>query len=140
MKHEEGIATLEFAIVLVFLMTMLIAVCSGADLYFTHNSLIEATRRGARFAALRSAGPGQCVTGTDIGPSVADIQNYTASPLIGLRPSQVHVSYDCFGQRGGTVTVYVSGYTYAFVLPIASRQILLPSYRTTVIGESAGTE
>src|SRR5688572_28236720 len=48
---ESGVATVEFAITASFFFMMLIAVVAAGHLFWTHNALVEATRRGARYAA-----------------------------------------------------------------------------------------
>src|SRR5258706_13899376 len=50
-SSERGSTIIEFAVVASVFFMMLIGICAGANLYFTHNALVEATRRGARYAA-----------------------------------------------------------------------------------------
>jgi len=148
---ERGNTLGEFVFVAVTVFTMLRAITSGASLYFTHNALVEATRRGARFAATQAASstPGTitaCPT-TNVGPSLTDIRNYaiygntagTGSPLVnGLQPADINVEYCSFGVGTGAVSVSITNYNYSIVIPFISRQIAMPAYRTTVRGESAG--
>jgi Flp pilus assembly protein TadG len=148
-KGERGSTLLEFAVVASVFFMMLIAICAGSVLYFTHNALVEATRRGARYAATQAASSpaGAATTGTDVGPSLIAIQNYTiygnsagtGSKLINLQPANVHVEYQNFGVGQGSVSVYIAGYTYNFVIPGINKQITMPAYRSTAVGESAGT-
>jgi Flp pilus assembly protein TadG len=151
-RPESGSTLLEFTFVAVTFFMMLLAITSGANLYFTHNALVEATRRGARFAATQAASnPAGTTTGctvTNLGPSVTAIRNYavygnsagTGSPLVaGLQPANVNVEYCNFGVGTGAVSVFITGYNYSVVIPFISRQITMPAYRTTVRGESAGT-
>src|SRR5688572_17698175 len=100
---ESGATLLEFTFVAVVFFMMLLAITSGANLYFTHNALVEATRRGARFAATQSANGGApgTITGcpvTNSGPSLTAIRNFavygnvngTGPALVsGLQPSNV---------------------------------------------------
>ena len=141
---------LEFVFVAVTFFTMLLAITSGSNLYFTHNALVEATRRGARFAAMQPASspkPGVLRTGTDVGPSLDAIRNFaiygnaagTGSSVLGLQPSNVHVEYKDFGVGTGSVSVYIDGFNFTVVIPFIGRQIAMPPYRTTIRGESAGT-
>jgi hypothetical protein len=132
---------------------MLLAIISGANLYFTHNALVEATRRGARFAATQAASGGEPGTTTacpvtNSGPSLTAIRNFavygneagTGRALVsGLQPANVNVQYCNFGVGTGSVSVYISGFNYNVVIPFLSRQIAMPANRTTVRGESAGT-
>jgi hypothetical protein len=144
---------LEFVFVAIGFFTMLIAICAGSNLYFTHNALVEATRRGARYAATQPAAV-VCGTPTAVGPvqgtcsaCLTRIRNYaiygnsagTGTPLVnGLQPTNVNVEYANFGVGQGSVSVNITGYTYYFVLPFLNQPITMPGYRTTAAGESAG--
>lgn len=151
-KSERGATLLEFTFVAVTFFTMLLAITSGANFYFTQNALVEATRRGARFAATQAATSPKAGTITacpllNSGPSLTAIRNYavygnaagTGSPLVGnLQPTNVNVEYCNFGVGNGSVTVYITGYDYSVVIPFISRTITMPQTRTTVRAESAG--
>lgn len=151
-RSQRGTTILEFTFVAVVFFMMLLAITSGGNLYFTHNALVEATRRGARFAATQAANGGApgTMTGcpvTNSGPSLTAIRNFTVygnvngtgPPLIsGLQPSNVNVEYCNFGVGTGAVSVFITGFNYNVVIPFASRQFQMPSKRTTVRGESAG--
>lgn len=152
-RTERGATLLEFTFVAVTFFMMLLAISSGANMYFTHNALVEATRRGARFAATQAASGGApgTTTGcpvTNLGPSLTAIRNFavygnaagTGPALISqLQPSQVNVEYCNFGVGTGSVSVYVTNFNYPVVIPFVSRQVAMPANRTTVRGESAGT-
>jgi len=148
-RTQGGGTLLEFTFVSATFFMMLLAIASGANLYFVHNALVEATRRGARYATTQAANntAGTITTGTDVGPSLTAIRNFavygnaggTGPKLVsGLTPANIHVDYLAFGVGAGTVTVYVTGYNYNLIIPGISRQITMPSYRTTVRGEGAG--
>jgi len=150
-RNGEGGSTLiEFAVVATVFFMMLIGIVAGSNLYFTNNALVEATRRGARFAATQASNstPGTVTTGTNVGPSVTAIRNYTiygnaagtGAPLLGnLQPANVNVEYVGFGVGTGTVSVTITGFNYNFSIPGGNRQITMPAYRSTATGESAGT-
>jgi Flp pilus assembly protein TadG len=154
-SNQRGSTIIEFAVVASAFFLMLIAICAGAALYFTHNALVEATRRGARYAASQPAStpagvptpPTANSSVIDVGPSLAAIRNYTiygnaagtGTKLVNINPANVHVQYQNFGVGQGSVSVYVTGYTYNFSIPGINEQISMPSYRTTFAGESAGT-
>ena len=150
-NSERGATLLEFTFVAVTFFTMLLAITSGANFYFTQNALVEATRRGARFAATQAATtPAGEITACPLlnsGPSLSAIRNYavygnvagTGSPLVGnLQPTNVNVEYCNFGVGNGSVTVYITGFDYSVVIPFISKQVTMPQTRTTVRGESAG--
>lgn len=147
---ERGSTIIEFAVVASVFFMMLIGICAGANLYFTHNALVEATRRGARYAAGQPAHPtcGTPTTGSNTcSACLTRIQNYavygnsagTGSPLVnGLQPSNINVGYSNFGVGSGSVSVSITGYNYNFVIPFVNQVITMPAYRTTAAGESAG--
>ena len=151
-RSQRGTTILEFTFIAVTFITMLLAITSGANLYFTHNALVEATRRGARFAATQAAStPAGTTTACAVnnsGPSLTAIRNFavygnaagTGSPLVGnLQPTNVNVEYCNFGVGSGSVSVYISGYSYDVLIPFINLQLNMPDNRTTVRGESAGT-
>jgi Flp pilus assembly protein TadG len=160
---ERGGTLIEFTVVASAFFTMLLAICAGSNLYFTHNALVEATRRGARFAATQPANspvgaPRTTAAGTcdSTGPNLASIKNYaiygntagTGSNPLSLQPANICVQYSAtssaigqvgFGVGTGAVTVSIQNYTFYYIVPGINRQITMPAYKTTVAGESAGT-
>ncbi len=147
---ELGGTLIEFTVVASVFLMMLIGICAGANLYFTHNALVEATRRGARFAATQAASTpaGVPTTGqSGCASCLTDIQNYTiygntagtGSNLLNLQPANVSVEYASFGVGAGTVSASITGYNYNFVIPGINKTITMPPYRSTAAGESAGT-
>lgn len=150
--NERGGTLIEFTVVAGVFFMMLLAICAGSNLYFTHNALVEATRRGGRFAATQAAaspaGTLRTTVGCDTtGPSLTAIRNYaiygntagTGTNLLNLQPTNICVEYSAFALGTGTVSVSITGYTYNFVIPGINRQITMPAYRSTAAGESAGT-
>lgn len=141
---------------------MLIGICAAGNLYFTHNAIVESTRRGARFASMQAAhataGTPRTTNGCDTtGPALTDIKNYTlygnaagTGPKLvpGLTTDNICVEYgstplDPAGQLGfgigqGTVSVSIINYDFHFVVPLITRTIRMPPYKTTMSGESAG--
>lgn len=132
---ERGGSLLEFTVVATGLFMMLIGIVAGANLYFTHNALVEATRRGARFAATQEV---------NSEPAIRSFAIYgnsegTGSPLLSnLQPENIVVQYTNFGVGQGTVSVSITNYNYDFAIPGVSRLIAMPPYRSTAAGESAG--
>ena len=155
-RYQRGGTLLEFTFVATTFFMMLLAITSGANLYFVHNALVEATRRAARYASTQAASNPPGVTYTTnvntpcdaAGPRVAAIKNFavygnglgTGTKLVStLQPENFCVHYDSFGVGAGSVSVSVINYNYYFVVPFISKNFLMLSYRTTVKGESAGT-
>ncbi len=145
---------MEFVITAAFFFMMTVSVVSSGHMFFTHNALVESTRRGARYAA------NQCEQGVvgcpDSGTSLTRIKNVVlyGSPTAGstslvynLQPANITVEYSVntapagqpptdFGIGRGTVSVKIVNYDYTFALAGAS--VRMPGYQTTVAGESAG--
>ena len=152
-NSENGIATIEFAVTAGFFLLMIVAVVAGGHFFWTHNAIVESTRRGARYAA-NSCNPADsnCPGRDEVLDRVKNMVLYgtdTAGtePLVpNLQKSQVLVTYsstaagysETFGVGTGTVAVKIQNYGYDFILsPVVLR---MPPYETTVRGESAGYE
>ena len=151
-NSEKGIATIEFAVTAGFFLLMIVSVVAGGHFFWTHNAIVESTRRGARYAASQcNPSDTNC---PDRDTALARIQNVVlyGSPTAGTEPlvpnlqaSQISVSYSprsgmgdsqTFGVGTGTVSVKIQNYGYNFILsPVVLR---MPPYETTVRGESAG--
>jgi Flp pilus assembly protein TadG len=136
-RNERGGSLIEFTVVASVFFLMLVAIVAAGNLYYTHNALVEATRRGARYAVLNPTG------------STAAVRNVviygTATPAAGarslvynLQPGNVIVDYAGLNIAAGTVTVTIVDYTFPFVLPTTTTSITMPPYRTTLTGECAG--
>ena len=148
---QRGGTLLEFTFIAPFFFMMLVGIVMAGNLFFTHNALVDATRRGARFASMQAAanpaGTIRTTQGCDTtGPNLTAIKNYaiygntagSGTNVSGLQPANICVEYSGFGVQTGTVTVSVINYNFNFVIPGLSRVIAMPAYRTTVSGESAG--
>jgi len=134
-SNERGTTLVEFAIgVSVFLMSMFAVVEFGRAL-FTHNALADAARRGARYATVHSANDIEQVKNVVVYGDPAG----GSQPLVpNLTTSNVSVNYSNFALNKGTVTVSVTNYQFQFVLPLVGSSIAMPSYTTTLTGESVG--
>ena len=150
-NSERGVSTIEFAVCSGFFLMMIVAVVAGGHFFWTHNALVEATRRGARYAATQCR-PG--FIGCDSSNTISNIKNVVLynSTTAGTQPfvpnlttDNIVISYslrsgspdtEFFGVAQGTVSVRIDSYTYNF--PLAPTAFQMPSYETTVRGESAG--
>lgn len=134
-SNERGTTLVEFSIgVTVFLISMFGVVEFGRALY-THNALADAARRGARYATLHSSTDTQGVKNVVVYGDPAG----GSQPLVpNLSTANVSVNYSDFALNKGTVTVSITSYQFQFVLPLVSSSITMPSYSTTLTGESIG--
>jgi Flp pilus assembly protein TadG len=131
---EEGASLLEFAIAATVFLTVLFAVVEFGRALWVHNALSDAARRGARYAVLHKA--------TDI-DDVKKIVVYgdlteTTPMLENFSTANVDVVYNDFILDGGTVSVSVHDYDFQLILPLLVSSIRMPSYSTTLTGESVG--
>lgn len=141
-KNERGAALVEFAIVSTIFLTVLFGVLEFGRLFWTHNALKDAARRGARYAIVRK----------NDSASITAVKNMvvygdpnanpaTATPIVsGLTPSNVDVAYKNFDGilLSAQATVSITNYKFQFAVPLIGTSINMPGYRTTLPGESAG--
>jgi TadE-like protein len=141
-RRQQGLTTVEFAIVaLLALMTMLGSL-EIARAFFVYNALAEATRRGARVAAVCQVND----------PAIKQIASFNASgtPLVGgLTPANIAVEYlnatggvlaDPMGSFGliNYVRVRIVGFTHTLLIPLFFTTFPTPSFATTLPAESLG--
>jgi Flp pilus assembly protein TadG len=144
-ESESGTALIEFAITASFFLLMIVAIVSAGHLFFTHNALVESTRRGARYASLLTKPTSEsCVNNSTTVDPVKNMVLYGSTtagtkPLVdNLEASNVTVCYSSdYGVGQGTVSVKIENYTYTFA--VGALDFTMPPYQTTVVGESAGT-
>lgn len=143
MHHQQqGITTVESAIVMLLALTTLFAVIEIARVFYVFNALEEATRRGARVAAVCQVND----------PAIGQIASFTASgaPVVGgLSPANIAVQYlDSFGNVLANpmgsfglinyVRVRIVGYTHQLLIPLFVSSFAVPSFPATIPAESLG--
>jgi Flp pilus assembly protein TadG len=135
-NNERGATFVEMAIGAAVFLTAMFGVIEFGRLLWTQNALTDAVRRGARYAALNTQ-------------NVNNIKNVVvygvpsppggATPVVSnLTTSNVTVSYNNFGVKRGSVTVAITGYQFAFIVPLIGTTWNMGQYKTTLTGESAG--
>ena len=138
-SDERGAALLEFAIGATLFLSATFGVIEVGRLLWVHNSLVDATRRAARYAVNRGIS-GQAKTEAQ-NMAVYGNASGTGQPLVpDLATTQVIVTHENFGLGGGTVSVEIDSYDFNFVLPLVSQKMRLPAYKTSLTGENAGYE
>src|SRR4030095_15421475 len=140
-KNERGAALVEFAIVATVFISVMFGVIEFGRLFWTHNALRDAARRGVRYAAVRKndaagiqAVKNMAVYG-DPNPAVG------AQPLVnGLSTSNVNIDYQNYNglQLSSRATVSITNLQFQFSVPLLGGTMTLPSYRTSLPGESVG--
>jgi Flp pilus assembly protein TadG len=155
LRDQRGTLTLEFTFCAATLFMLLVGIVAGGNLFWTHNALVEATRRGARYASLQcNPNDGSCpnsgtadsriqnvvVYGTDSpgGGATPLVTNLTTTNVTISRATDPNAPNPPYGVGKGSVTVSITNYQYNFSIPGVSRTITLPPYQTTLTGECAG--
>ena len=140
--RQRGITTVEFALIGLIALVTLFAVVEVARVFFVFNALEEATRRGARVAAVCQVND----------PAIAQIASFTASGtgvVGGLSPANIAVDYlDSAGNLLGNpmgaygainyVRVRIVNYTHQLLIPLFVLSIPVPAFPATVPRESLG--
>lgn len=133
--NERGSTLVEFAIGVTVFVTAMFAVLEFGRALWVHNALTDAARRGARYATMHSSTDPSSVKNVVVYGNPAG----TGNPMLNdLTTANVDVTYNNFGLNDGTVSVKISNYQFHFVVPIIGTTITMPSYTTTLTGESAG--
>lgn len=139
-NNQRGAALLEFAICSTVFLTALFGVLEFGRLLWTHNALKDTVRRGARYAAVRKEGDEASVI-KYIVYGDPNANPATAKPVVdGLTTSQVNVEYANFNgiKLSARATVRITGHQFRFALPLVGTTLTMPSYKTSIPGESAG--
>jgi Flp pilus assembly protein TadG len=140
-RFDKGITTVEFAIIGLLMMIVVFGVIEFGRALFVMNMLTEATRRGARLAAVCPVGdpaPANSAAFVNGGPMVA-----------GLTTSNIQVQYlDVNGSPlanpGGNfgsiryVSVSIVGFSQQLFIPSYTLSIPMSGFATTLPRESLG--
>ena len=148
---QRGQTLVEFALVVLIFLVVLFGILEFSRALWTYNTIVQATRAGARFAVVEL-------------PSVTNqtVKNYvvyhnsagTGSPVLpGLDTSNVTVTYTRIDPNTGNpvaattlqdkynsayVQVGITGYTFNFLVPILGTSITLPTFNATLQLEGLG--
>lgn len=132
---ERGSTLVEFSIAVTVFVTAMFGVLEFGRALWVHNALTDAARRGARYAVLHSVDDSAQVKNVVV---YGDPAGGTDPIIPDLSTSNVDVSYSQMAVNAGTATVKISNYEFQFVVPIVGKKITMPSYSSTLTGESAG--
>lgn len=146
MRGQKGVYTVEFAIAGAVFFLVLFGVIEIGRALFVWNTIAEATRRGARVAAVCDP------TNNTIAGEVAVFNapgGGSVSPVLnGLTTGNVSVQYlDAGGTPGAVgaaidyVRVSITGYTHNLIipfLPASVTNLTVPPFTTTLPAESLG--
>lgn len=140
-SRQAGITTVEFAIIGLTTLIVLFAVLEFGRFLFVTNALNEATRRGARLAAVCP------MNDPAIARSAAFISAGDSSSTVvtGLTTGNIAIEYlNATGAPTSTfaqvafVRVRISNFQHVLLIPVFGRTITLEGYPTTLPRESLG--
>jgi Flp pilus assembly protein TadG len=134
-SNERGSTLVEYSIAATVFLTAMFGVIEFSRALWVHNALSDAARRGARYAVLHSANDVEEVKNVVV---YGDPAGGTKTTVPNLSTANVTVSYSGFALNKGTVSVSVTNYQFQFVIPLVGTTITMPSYTTTLTGESVG--
>ena len=125
--RQRGVAAVEFAIVAVLLFTLLLGVMEMGRLLWTWNAAVEATRLGARLAAVCTEGDGIiALKMTERLPALDPATNIA----IEYFPS------GCTSDNCREVRVSLKNFTHTTVMPFLPLALTMPPFSTTLRRES----
>lgn len=146
-RAQRGIAAVETAIAAGVVLMVLLGVFEISRLFFVTNALEEASRRGARVAAVCQVNDG----------AIAEIAIFNSaggggasSPVVGgLTTANVRLEYisndgtvvgDPMGNYGDidAVRVTIQNFQHQLIIPFFMRNITLPDFSSTLPRESLG--
>jgi len=146
MRRQQGITTVEVAVVGLVAMITLFGVVEVARVFFVLNALDEATRRGARIAAVCQINDTAIAEITVFNPSGGGA---ASSLLAGLTTGNVVVEYldqggiplpNPIGSFGliQFVRVSITEFTHQLIIPLWMQTFVMPNFATTIPAESLG--
>ena len=156
-RYERGSTMAEFAVIAAVFFMIIFGIIEFGRLLYTHNALTDASRRGARYAALHKEADIDCVKNVVV-YGETHVDPTTCSPtgpalVNNLATSNVVVTYEgadadnnpstpptSYGMNLGTVTVSIQNYSFTLAIPFASTTFTMGAYTTTLTSESAGEE
>lgn len=124
--HVKGAAAAEFAVVAVVYLALIIAVFEFARLMYIYATAVEATRLGARIAAVCNV--------NDV-----DVKAHMKKMLGILEPGNIEITYPgttCSAANCPPVTVRLRNVQVTLSIPLAPLTFPLPDFATSVPAES----
>ena len=136
-----GAVAVEFAIVLVLLLTLVFAAVEFGRAMFVWSSAVDATRRGARMAAIAAVGDRTRIVDAMYleAPSLPAEKVTIAYSADGSTFMSCDDASTCEGISFTYVRVGFDNYTFATWIPFVPASIPMPAFSTTLPVEALGT-
>lgn len=125
-RSQHGAAAVEFALASMLFLGLVIGVIELAMVAYVYTTAVEATRLGARMAAV-----------CDVGDTVVKQRMHDILPL--LTPENITISYPisgCTATSCDPVTVMIQNLTVTPIIPFVSVDFPIPGYSTSIPAES----
>ena len=143
-RRQAGLAAVEFAIIGAAFFIVLFGMIEMARAFFITNTLTEATRRGARMAAVCPVGDPKPASA-----AVFDGGNGSSSVVPGLTTGNIEIDYldaggnalpNPAGSFGSIsyVRAKVTGYNLPLIIPFLMPTLVISGFETTLPRESLG--
>ena len=120
-SRQSGSTAVEFALVLLIFLTFLLAVTDFSRMLYTWNAAAEATRAGARYAAVCDSGSGKA----QVLAKMQQLLPQLTSANLTLA-WQDDAGNSCTPSTCMGVTVTINGLIYRWISPIAGLNALAP--------------
>ncbi|MFJ4288572.1 TadE/TadG family type IV pilus assembly protein [Cupriavidus sp. NPDC089707] len=131
-RHQSGATAIEFAIVASIFFMLLIGIAEFSRVLFYWNTAGEATRLGARIAAVCDAKDATIKARmTNLMPKLQ-----AANIQIGYEPSGCEADADVARSTCRSVTVSVANVSVKTFIPVVPITLAMPSFTTTLPRES----
>jgi Flp pilus assembly protein TadG len=124
--RQQGAVAVEFALVASLLFTLLFGITEMSRILFYWNTAGEATRLGARMAAV-------------CGKDATAIKTHMSNRLGILTPGNINISYTpdgCDINSCRSVTVSITGLNVSTFIPFVPLNLDMPSFSTTSLRET----
>ena len=145
--NQKGQNLVEFAFITVLVLVLFFGIIEFARALWTWNSIVHATREGARYAVVN-------LPNTSNDDAIKNYVVYhdpsataSSTPVVpGLSTSNVTVSYlnydgSAASSKGSAdvIQISVSNYTFGFLVPFFGSGLTLPAFTTTLPTEGLGS-
>ncbi|MEW6168865.1 MAG: TadE family protein [Pseudomonadota bacterium] len=141
-RRESGTTVVELAVAGAAVLLVLFACLEIARLMFVWNTIGEATRRGARLAAVCPPNHASVIAAAVLNPPGGDTRS---GHVAGLETTNVSVQYlDAGGATTASIAdmafvrVSITGFQHILAIPFITQTINVPPFATTIPVESLG--
>jgi len=142
-NSQKGQTLVEFALAVMLFLTLLFGIIEFGRALWTWNTIVQATRAGARFAITSDPANNTAIKNWVVYSNAAG----TGDPVLtGLSTSNVTVAFvkndttliAATPYQADVVQVGITGYNFDFIVPLFGGSMTLPPFSTTLPVEGLG--